>query len=135
MKFLSWIILSAGALFSFMVSFAEGGSQSAFHLTAGLLVNLFVIAPFVYLFIRVRRAPRRWLTQFFLLLGSAIVTGFGTAAYYDAFVIAGERDARGAVLFFTVPLIQWGGALVAVLLARLFSSGGGPDATATGAAA
>ena len=136
MKLLSWIILFLGALLSFMISFAEGSSESAFHLMAGLLINLFVITPFIYLFVKIRRAPKQWLPQFFLLLGSAIVTGFGLAIYYDAFMIADKRDAQDAILFFMVPLIQWGGALVTAFLAWLFSLGGDkPNATTTEAAA
>lgn len=136
MKLLSWITLFLGALLSFMISFAEGSSESAFHLMAGLLINLFVITPFVYLFIKVRRARKQWLPQFILLLGSLGVTALGLAIYYDAFVIAQDRDAQDAILFFMVPLMQWGGALVTAFLAWLFSMGGNkPNATTTEAAA
>lgn len=123
MKFLAWIVLIVGALLSFMISFAEGSSETPFHLFGGLLFNLFVVSPYVFLLMRVRRASRQWLPQVILLLGSIGITAFGLAVYYQAFVVAVARDAQDAILFFMIPAIQWVCSMVVAGLARLFDRG------------
>lgn len=123
MKLLAWLVLIIGIVISFMISFAEGSSETPFHLLGGLLFNLFVISPLVFLFVRIKRTSNRWLPQLILLIGALGITGFGLAIYYDAFVIATKRDAQDAILFFMVPAFQWLGAVIVAGLARLFDRG------------
>lgn len=134
MKFPAWIILIVGALLSFMVSFAEGSSETTFHLFSGLLFNVFVVSPYVFLLMRVQRASKQWLPQVILLLGSTGITVFGLAVYYQAFVVAVARDAQDAILFFMIPAIQWVCSMVLAGLARLFDRGASERRTVEGSA-
>lgn len=128
MKFLAWIVLTAGALLSFMVSFAEGSSETPFHLLGGLLFTLFAVSPYIFLIMRVQRVSKRRVPKAILLLGSVALTAFGLAIYYNAFVVAAARDPQDAILFFMIPTIQWVCALALAGIARLFDRD--PRATA-----
>lgn len=50
-----------------------------------------------------------------LLVTAVVVAAFGAAVYVDAFFI--HLDAQGALVFLFVPVLQWVGALLGIVVA------------------
>jgi len=89
----------------------EGPASAA--LTVLPLV-LFAVSPYLPLAVATAIA-RRPLAAGVALAGTVVASLFGLAVYVDAFVVKGENPLH-ALLFYAVPVVQWGIGLVTLAL-------------------